>query len=113
MASATITVQNTVGVVGVSPTYAAATAGGDAFVNDGKTQLRCKNGGSGSITMTITSQQKCNQGVEHDLSIVVAASAEEVVGPFDQTRFNDSGGLVQITYSGVTTVTVAALKVSS
>lgn len=95
---------------GLVVTYAAAAAGGDAFVNDGRTRLRVKNAGAGSINVTINSQRACNQGFDHDEVAAVAAAEERELGPFDTGRFNDSTGKVQLTYSGVTSVTVAAVK---
>lgn len=109
---AQLTVQDSTGTVGFVATYAVAASGGDAFINDGKTQLRVKNGGGSSITTTVKSYTLCDQGVEHDLSIAVAAGTEAVVGPLDQGRFNSTAGLASVTYSGVTSVTVAALRVA-
>lgn len=98
-------------LAGLAPAFVAAGAGGDSFANDGKTYLHVKNGGAGSITATINSQKLCDQGFDHDAAVGVAAAGERLIGPFPQGRFNDAGGLVQITYSGVTSVTVAAVSV--
>jgi hypothetical protein len=93
--------------VGAVPTYAAASGGGDTLPNDGNTVLHVKNGGGSSITATVTSNKKCDQGFLHDDVVAVAAGAEKVIGPFNVGRF---GRNVAVTYSAVTTVTVAAVS---
>lgn len=110
---ATLTVQNLVGTTGVIPTYGAAAGGGDVFANDGKTMLHVKNGGGGAIDVTVNSIKACDQGSDHNLVVNVLNASEKVIGPFDPGRFNNASGQVEVTYSGVTTVTVAALKTAS
>lgn len=110
---ATLTVQNMVGTSGVVPTYASAAGGGDKFANDGKTLLHVKNDDVSPITVTITGRQACNQGTTHNLTMTVAGGAEKMIGPLDQGRFNDASGLVDVGYSAVTSVTVAALKTAA
>ena len=108
---AAITVQEIV-LAGVTPTFVAAAAGGDSFVNDGKTFYYVKNGGGGALVVTFASETNCNQGFDHDAVENIAAGIDSVVGPFPKSRFNDSGGLVQVTYDGVVSVTVSALKIN-
>lgn len=106
---ATLTVQ-TPSLTGLDPTLTAASGGGDEFVNDGATVLHVKNGGGGSINVTVDSQTPCSQGFDHDVVVAVPAGAERLIGPFPQARFNDANGKAQVAYSGVTSVTVAARK---
>lgn len=98
---------------GTVAAYAAASAGGDSLVNSGREFLAVKNGGGSSINVTISSgSNKCSFGVSgsnHDKVVAVAAGAEQFIGPFDKNQFNDVNGQVQITYSAVTSVTVAVL----
>lgn len=96
---------------GITPDYNAAGAGGDEFVNDGSTKILVKNGGGVSINVTVDSQGPCNQGFDHDLVVAVGAGAEKEIGPFDRSRFNDANGKVQLTYSGITTVTISVVSV--
>ncbi|RJX18505.1 MAG: hypothetical protein C4570_06400 [Ammonifex sp.] len=105
---AQLTVQN-IALAGLTPSYAAAAAGGDNFTNDGRAFLHVKNGSASSINVTVDSAVPCNQGFDHDITVAVAAGADKMIGPFDPERFNDSTGKVNVTYSAVTTVTVAAL----
>ncbi|MBC7193861.1 hypothetical protein [Marinobacter sp.] len=96
-------------LTGLAPTFVAASAGGDSFVNDGKTVLHVKNGGASEITVTVNSQQPCNYGFDHDVTVAVPAGGERIIGPFRQDRFNNSDGQVMVSYSAVTSVTVAAI----
>ena len=107
---AQLTVQK-ISQTGLAPAFAAAAAGGDTFANGGRAILHVKNGGAGSINVTINSVKPCDQGFDHDVVVAVPAAGERIIGPFDPARFNDSSGNVSVTYSGVTTVTVAALEV--
>lgn len=107
---ATLAVQK-ITPAGTGPTYGAAAGGGDQFTNDGRTQFHVKNGSGSSINVTVNSIAACSQGFDHDLVVAVPAGGERMIGPFEPARFNDSNGLVSVTYSAVTTVTVAPLAV--
>lgn len=97
-------------------TFAAASGGGDAFANDGKTYLLVDNGDAGAHTVTITAQKtttnkdgfgevsKANAGGS------VAAGECGLFGPFPKDAFNTSAGQCVVTYDGVTNVTVAAIR---
>jgi hypothetical protein len=88
-------------------------ASGDVFPNDGKTVLHVKNANAGTCTVTINSQRPCDQGADHDIVVVVAATTgDEIIGPFLPSRFNDgSGNVVVTTYSVTASVSVAAIRV--
>lgn len=104
---AELTVQTT-SLTGLNPAYVAASAGGDTFANDSRTVLSVKNGGVGAITVTVDSVTACNHGFDHDAAVSVPAAGERTIGPFEAGRF---GFTTSVTYSGVTSVTVAAIKV--
>ncbi len=95
---------------GLNPSFGAAAGGGDQFTNSGKTYLHVKNGGGSAITVTVNSQSNCSFGFDHDVQVSVPASGERIIGPFAKSRFDDANGKVQVTYSGVTSVTVAAIE---
>lgn len=107
---ATLTVQQ-VTLDGVVPSTAAAAGGGDKFQPGSSTWLEVTNGGGGSITVTVDSAAPSNYGTDEDIAVAVAAGATKRIGPFPAQRFAGTDGLVAVTYSGVTTVTVAAWKV--
>lgn len=92
---------------GLNPAFVAAGAGGDTFANDGSTSLHVKNGGAGAITVTVASDKLCDQGFDHDVAVNVPIGGERIIGPFRPKRF---GGIAAVSYSGVTTVTVAAFQ---
>lgn len=107
---AVLTVQD-VTAAGLTPTYVAASAGGDSFVNDGRTVLHVKNGDTVAHTVTIVSAKTCNQGFQHNIQVTVGAGSDKMIGPFPTDRFNNDSGQVSVTYDGVTSVTVAALQI--
>jgi hypothetical protein len=109
-----------VSLAGGAEALAAAAGGGDSFLNTGNEMFRIKNAGGGSINVTFVANAapvggKCSLGVAgttaHDLVVAIPNdSAVYEIGPFPANRFNDANGLIQITYSGVTTVTVEAVS---
>lgn len=92
---------------GLTPAYVAAAAGGDTFANDGRQMLHVKNGGGAPITVTVTAINKCNHGSLHNYVVSVTNAQERMIGPFPVAQFGDAPA---ITYSAVTTVTVAAIR---
>ncbi len=103
---AQLTVQK-ISLSGTDPSFAAASAGGDTFANDGNTVLRVKNGGTAAISVTVDAITPCNFGFDHDASVSVPAGGAREIGPFPQNRF---GVTAAVSYSGVTSVTVAAVS---
>lgn len=53
----------------VAPTPAAASAGGDTFVNNGQTFLVCNNASAAAITVTIDSLVNCDEGFDHNVVV--------------------------------------------
>lgn len=114
---ATLTIQSLVKTGSLQPTYAAASGGGDVMPNDGKTVLHVKNGGGGSINVTITAQIASRDAgpgygtyTRADLVVAVPNAEERIIGPMPSIAFNNAQGQAAIAYSGVTSVTVAALR---
>jgi len=91
----------------IEAAFDAASVGGDTFSNDGRTYLYIANDGLSSITVTIDSPRACSYGFSHDVSFSVPASSRRQAGPFNPSRF---GPVVQVAYSDVTYVTVAAVS---
>lgn len=104
-------------LAGTTPTYAAASGGGDTFTNDGRTYAHLKNASGSAITVTFDAVPSYSDNALGDLAladtaVVVPANAEKVVGFFPPARFNNTAtGKVAVTYSGVTSLTVAVVKV--
>ncbi|RJQ26329.1 MAG: hypothetical protein C4589_09845 [Peptococcaceae bacterium] len=108
---ATLSVQK-ISLTGLGPTFVAASAGGDIFANNSHVYLHVKNGDTAAKTVTVNSQRQCDQGFDHDIAVSVPASGERLIGPFNTSRFNNTDGNVEVTYSAVTSVTVAAIELS-
>lgn len=90
---------------------AAAAGGGDSFANTGYEFLYINNGGGSpiNVTFTVQSTKYLQETVSNRVASVTNGTAQ-LIGPFPPGLFNDSNGLVQITYSAVTSVTVAVFK---
>jgi hypothetical protein len=97
---------------GIGPAFAAASAGGDTMAVGEDVALYVKNASGAPVTVTIASPGVCNQGGNHPLVVSVPAAGERLIGPLTPAyRFGDPvTGLVSITYSSATSVTVAAIK---
>ena len=102
---------------GGAATYAAATAEGDTAANNGHLFLHIKNGSGGGLTVTITAlTTTVDSGMYGDLTkanatVTIAAGTDAFIGGFAPAAFNDGNGEIAITYSGVTSLTIAALYV--
>jgi hypothetical protein len=100
---------------GLEATYSAAAGGGDTVVPDERTFLHYKNASGGDITITLTCEGTCSFGSStptHDRVVVCTAGEERYIPTGPAARFADATtGLVSITYSGVTTLTVAAVRI--
>lgn len=107
---AQLTVED-VSLTGGTPNLVAASAGGDAFSNDGHTMFKVTNGGASSVTATVASPVPCNYGYNHDVVVNVAAGTTVDLGPFPPARFNDNKGNANVTYSEVTSVTVSPVRI--
>ena len=95
---------------GLNPTYASAASGGDAFVNTGVEFIHIKNGDVSAKTLTIVTQATVDSQAVADRTVSIPAGEERLVGPFPGSTYNDSDVKVQLTYSDVTSVTIAVLK---
>jgi hypothetical protein len=103
MAALTTQVVNPSGTV---ITYAAAAAGGDTFKGNPRGIFRVKNADATATTVTIVVPGNTNYGQAlPDIALSVAAGAEANFA-FDQS-FLDGTGSVAVTYSKVTSLTVA------
>lgn len=111
---AAIAIQQPV-LAGLNPSYAACTGGGDTVPgNDGKVMLHVKNGSGGALTVTVASQRPTVAGyTPANNAVSVPAAGERMIGPFDPAAFNDSTGSLVVTYSAVTSLTIAAVRVAN
>ena len=99
---------------GVAPSFAAATGGGDTCAPGDKTFLVVKNGGGAPITVTLAAfPDTAPWGAAiPDPTVSVPAAGERWIGPLRGSSYaNASTGLVGISYSGVTSVTVGVFTI--
>jgi hypothetical protein len=114
--AATLTVQ-TIASSGITPTYAAAAAGGDKCVNDGRTYIEIKNShAANAYTVTFDAQATSYGETITDRAVTVAAGTTVVrkMGPWPTAVFSDSSGFLNWTYTGTapaTDLTVGCFKV--
>jgi hypothetical protein len=100
-----------VGITGRKATYAAASGGGDTLKPDDSVCLHVKNGSGGSITVTVVVPgEKFGQPLT-DVAVAIPGGEDRFIGPFPRELADPADGLVDITYSDVTSLTVAALRV--
>jgi hypothetical protein len=98
---------------GLAPAYGAAAGGGDDFLPGDKTFIHVKNGGGSAITVTVDTPGKVDGLDVAQVSVSVPAAGERMIGPLGAQRFaQPSTGRGLITYTGVTTVTLAVLSVA-
>lgn len=99
---------------GLNPTYVSAAGGGDTVKPGDNTFLHVKNGGGSSINVTIVQAGVCSYGGStptHDRVVAVPASGERMIPTGPAVRYaSQSTGLASITYSAVTSVTIAAVQ---
>jgi hypothetical protein len=99
---------------GIVPAYAAAAGGGDRFTPGARTFLHVKNGSGGSITVTVVTPRTDQWGnAIADNAVAIAAGVEKMMGPYPPESYGAvADGLADITYSGVTTLTIGVFDVS-
>ena len=110
---AELTVQTLVSA-GLTPSFASASVGGDLFANDDRTFLVAKNTSTGSNTVTIAKQRDVSVGgygllALADIVVIVPPTTGEKWIAVPPGAYN-AGGKVQVTYSAVAGLTVAAVR---
>ena len=96
---------------GLTPTFASAAVGGDRFTPGDDVYLEFVNGSGGSITVTIDSKVNSNFGTDVNEVIVIGAGARAKSRCRPAQRFGSpTDGLGDITYSGVTSLTVGVFQ---
>jgi hypothetical protein len=112
---ATLTTQ-TITRAGAVITPVAAAGGGDAMACGAGNFLRVVNGGGSPITVTLAIPSartyEANVAITSPVISVTNGTTKDI-GPIDAGTFMDpTTGLCTITYSGVTSVTVAAIQLT-
>lgn len=98
---------------GLAPTYAAAAGGGDKFIPDDDVFVHVKNGSGAPITVTFVTPGNVEGEPIADRTVSIpATTGERMIGPFPKQYFADNAdaGKCSITYSGVTSLTIAVIE---
>lgn len=88
----------------------AANAEGDYFHNDGRTFLYVKNAHTGDWVVTFDTPGSVDGLAIAQRAVTVADATEVLIGPFPPNIYNDANSRVQVTYDGVTALTVEAIR---
>jgi hypothetical protein len=95
---------------GTAITFAAATGGGDACATGSDVKLLVKNGAGSSMTVTLVTPGNVDGDLAiADRAVTVAAGVTTGI-PITDRYLDPATGLAAITYSSVTTVTVAVIR---
>lgn len=90
---------------------AAASGGGDKVFPNTRGAVLVKNGDASAKTVTVVVPGNTKFGqAQPDVAIVIPAGEQTLIGPFPQ-ELAGTDGLVSLTYSAVTSVTVAAVQI--
>lgn len=99
---------------GLAPTTTSAAAGGDtvalASATDDRSYLQVTNGGGSPITVTLADPGVTPAGNSGTATAQSVAAGATKLFPLNPALVNASTGVISISYSAVTTVTVAAIR---
>lgn len=100
---------------GVALTYSAANADGHSIANTAeRVMLLVNNGSASAITVTFDVPKTVDGNAVADLTGTVAAGAVKMFGPFPMALYNQTASaVVNVDFSAVATVTVAAVILGS
>lgn len=111
---ATLSVQTTARTGnGLEPVLGSANGGGDEFVNNGVEFVEIDNGDGSPVTITFETPQLVDTLAVDERVVVIPAGERRLVGPFSGSTYNDALSKVQITYSGVTSLTIGVFKLGA
>lgn len=101
-----------VNITGSAVTYSAAGATGDTLPPHRRGVFHVRNGSAAAVMLTVVVPGTTAYGQpQPDIALSVPAGAEAAVGPIEQGLADPANGTVQVTYSAVTSVTVAYVTI--
>lgn len=96
---------------GLTPAFAAASAGGDTVRPEDLSYIEVINGDTTGTVVTVVVPGSTYGQANPDVAITVAPTGgRQKIGPFPQA-IADTDGLVDLTYSKVTSLTIGAFRV--
>lgn len=98
---------------GLEPAYTAANVDGHSIANTGKEALHVKNDDASPINVTFLTPGTVDGQAVADRVQAVPAGEERIFGPFPKNIYDQPGTeVVHVDFSAVTSVTVAALRIT-
>lgn len=100
---------------GLEMTYASAAAGGDTFTPGDRVFIHIKNGDASDHSVTVATPGSVDGDLAvADVTVAVTAGEERMIGPFPAQHFADPAltGAAALTYTAVTSVTIAVLELA-
>jgi hypothetical protein len=97
-------------VTGLEATYTSASDGGDTIAPDNGLVLHVRNADASDKTVTVVRPGAQYGQANPDVAVVVTAGENRFIKI--PRELADTDGLIDVTYSAVTSVTVALLRVS-
>ena len=111
MAVATAKVPQVIAPTGIVPTaFTPAQVEGHYFANNGATFLLVANGSGAPVDVTAISQLTVEGLAVADSVVEVGAGVTKLLGPFNQSIFNDENGNMTVTFEAVTSVTCSIIS---
>lgn len=106
----TLLIAQPAAATGTDATYTAAAAGGDTIAPAAGLVLHVKNGDAAAKTVTLVRPGTQYGQANPDIAVVIAASPGNQFIRVPPEFADPATGLVNVTYSAVTSVTVALLQ---
>lgn len=100
------------GITGVQATFASASGGGDTFplASPGqKLIIRNASGSAITVTLVVPGNNEDNLANPDPTYTVLATTGVSIIGGFTSRHVDPNTGLIGVTYSGVTSLTVAVI----
>ena len=95
---------------GLSATYAAPANADITFANDGRVFLDVFNTGA-EMTLTVnTPKTVLGLAVAENIVTIATTTGHKQIGPFDADTYNQTGGMVTATFSRISDMTCALLR---
>lgn len=113
MADVTISLQKIV-PTGLTPAFTGSLLTTNTYKvrNNGNVVVQVKKSGAGDCTVTINTPGTVGGlAIAEQTVTVVATTGDKMIGPFPPSVYNDSSGDLNITFSEITGLTMAAFEI--
>jgi hypothetical protein len=105
-----LTVQD-IARTGLTPSFTSAGSAGNAVPNDGHTFVEIKNTSGSAATVTLDIPGTVDGQAVTDRTVTVGATTgDKMIGPFPPSIYNQDDGTVLLSFSHVTSLSIAAFR---